>query len=98
MATISELENLVNELTATMPPPSQMVDPLENVIPDSGEWILTRAGAGTYAVRARFATAGGGLILVRAEDEIRGYPATVATALRFTLQVATASRHYWVRT
>ena len=95
MATISDLEILADRLTEEMPPPPQLAG-VVNTIPGTGRWIIARTGAGTYALRIEYQTAAGELIVVRQQSELKGFPDTLAQAIRFTLEVATASRHYWI--
>lgn len=96
MATTEQLNLLADELTQAMPPPRQLAG-IQNVIPGTGRWVIVRVGGGTFAVRAQFDSPTGEPVICRTADEVRGYASTVATSLRFAIQVATASRHNWIR-
>lgn len=95
MATISELENLAHQLTEAMPPPNTAKG-TANIIPGTGRWVVAKTGAGTYALRIEYDTASGDKLIVRQQTELKGFADTLAQAMRFTLEVATANRHYWM--
>lgn len=91
---LSELEQLVDELTIVAPPPDVPMG-LNFVIPRTGRWRICRVGAGAYAVRAEYESTNGGTQLAKMDGEITGYPSTIASALRFSIALARSHRHYW---
>jgi hypothetical protein len=95
MATISELENLAEQMTQTLPPPERPQTKL-NIMPGTGRWVIAKTGAGTYALRIEYTTAGGGTVTVRQQTELKGFADALAQAMRFAIEVATAHRHSWI--
>jgi hypothetical protein len=96
MATINELNLLVEQLNEVLPPPSKLAG-IVNTIPGSGRWVLAKVGSGAYAVRAEFTTISGDTVIAKQQTEIVGFPKTVAMSLRFTINTATAGKHYWIQ-
>lgn len=95
MASISELQNLADKLTETMPPPLRPLG-IDRADLRDGRWVVVRAGVGMFAVRAEYTTGQNEKIMVRHDDEILGYPQSIISALRFAVRVAESHRHYWV--
>ncbi len=94
VTTIYELQNLADELTVVAPPPPPPVT-LNNIVADSGKWVIRAIGGGSYALRVEYETTNGEKVITRVEEEAFGFPATLRTALRFALQIANAHRLYW---
>lgn len=92
--TISEIQQLADELTIVAPPPPPPKI-LNNVIANSGRWVVRAIGGGSYALRVEYATANGGTVITRVDDEAFGFPSTLRTSLRFALQIANSHRLYW---
>lgn len=95
MATITELEILADQLTEVVPPPTNPKGQA-NTIPGTGRWVIAKTGAGTYALRIEYDTASGAKLVVRQQTELKGFADTLAQAMRFTIEVATADRHHWL--
>lgn len=95
ISTIEKLEKAIAELNRVSPPPAT-VPGLAGIVPGTGRWVLGRAGSGLYAVRLVFTTQLGGEVLARNQSEVTGLPENLLQSLRFTIDLAQASRHYWV--
>lgn len=93
--TTQQLQNLCDELTEVAPPPPRPLG-LNTPVVAGGKWIAVRFGGGAYAIRAQYQTVDGKTITVKMEDEIRGFPNGLISAIRFTINLAKSHRLYWV--
>lgn len=93
-STIEQLQKLADQLTTVAPPPS-IPKGLNFAVPDSGRWVVVKAGSGMFAVRPEYEDKRGGSITATTNGEIRGFAPAIETALMFALSIHTASRHYW---
>ncbi len=53
-------------------------------------------GAGFYAVRIEYSTTDNKKVVMKAQQEMRGFADNLAQSLRFAQFVAEANRHYWL--
>lgn len=90
-----DLEELVAELNLVYPPPAKLSG-VENTVPGSGRWVLGRVGSGVYAVRAEYTRLDGSTVRAKSEHEVVGFPAAIASSLRFTIGLMSATRHGWI--
>lgn len=91
---ISRLQELADELTKVSPPPK---DPKGiNHQLRKGHWVIAKAGAGMYVVRAAYVNAQDEIEVIKTENEMSGFANSLAMALRFAIQVASSTRHYWL--
>lgn len=91
---ISRLQELADELTKVSPPPK---DPRGiNHQLKNGQWTIAKAGAGMYVVRAAYVNSQGEIEVIKTESEMAGFANSLAMALRFAIQVASSTRHYWL--
>lgn len=101
MSSISELDELVAQLNELSPPPHdpRVMDPNNtiNITPGTGEWIVVVLFGGMLALRAQYRTHSGEVVVLTPKDEVRGNPRRVGEALRWTVRILGASRHYWSR-
>lgn len=68
---------------------------MNNIVPNSGKWTVQKVGSGMYAVRPEYQTKDGEIIVATRNGEIKGFPNTIETSLRFAISVTTSSRFYW---
>lgn len=95
MSSITELNLLVEKLNEISPPPKLPLG-VNFAVANSGQWVVTRVGAGVYAIRAVYQTTNGEEVTVKLENEVQGFLPAVTTAIRFTLSILGSSRHYWL--
>ena len=95
--TTQQLQNLCDELTEVSPPPTRPLG-INAPIIGAGRWIAVRFGGGAYAIRAEYNTTDGKKITVKMENELRGFPNGLVSAIRFTIELAKSHRHYWYTT
>lgn len=94
MASISNLQELADQLTQCLPPPQQPKG-IDRVDLMNGRWVVAKTGMGMFAIRAEYTTTQGEVVMYRQDDEIMGYPQAVVASLKFAIQVGNSHRHYW---
>lgn len=92
----SQLDDLARDMTEVVPPPHEPPTNDPRIVRGSGRWIAVRTGGGQYAVRVEYTTVTGEVVSFAPEGEIRGYPETVANAMRFVMLYAEPGRYNWV--
>jgi len=97
MATISEIEILLDELSLSSPPPPLPIGVGDHhkIRKGSGKWVVVPVGVGIYAVRVEYKLDDDSKLQVKVPEEIRGAPQAISMAVRFALQLANSHRFYW---
>ncbi len=96
MATLSDLQKMADRLTDISPPPQDLTNGKDKFIVGSGRWKVEIVGAGFYAVRIEYDTTDNKKVVMKAQQEMRGFADNLAQSLRFAEFVAKANRHYWL--
>jgi hypothetical protein len=96
MATLSDLQKLADKLTKVSPPPQDLTNGIDTFVVGSGRWKVEMVGAGFYAVRIEYTTTQNKKIVMKANQELRGFYDTLSQSLRFAEFIAEASRHHWL--
>lgn len=91
-----DLEQLAVEMNEVVPPPHEAPTNIVGVIAGTGRWVVVRTGGGQYAIRLEYRTLRGEAIQLAPTTEIRGYPSTVASAMRFAMTYADPGRYNWL--
>lgn len=91
---IDRLQKLADELTEVAPPPKSPHG--LNMAVKRGRWIVQKVGAGMYAIRAEYQTEQNTAVVVKIDDEMSGFAKALVTAMKFAIQIASSSRHYWL--
>lgn len=91
-----DLDELAVEMNRVVPPPREAPTNTPGVIAGTGRWIVVRTGGGQYAVRLEYSTVSGDAVQLAPTTEIRGYPSTVASAMRFAMTYSDPGRYNWV--
>lgn len=91
---IERLQKLADELTEVAPPPKKPNGIDEGL--KNGRWVVQRTGIGMYAIRAEYETTNNTIVTIRIDDEMRGFANSLVTAIKFSIQIASSTRHYWL--
>ena len=96
MTTLYDLQKMADRLTDSSPPPQNLTNGKDKIIVGSGKWKVEMVGAGFYAVRIEYSTTDNKKVVMKAQQEMRGFADNLAQSLRFAQFVAEANRHYWL--
>lgn len=96
MTTLYDLQKMADRLTDSSPPPQDLTNGKDKFIVGSGKWKVEMVGAGFYAVRIEYDTTDNKKVVMKAQQEMRGFADNLLQALRFAEFVASSHRHYWL--
>jgi hypothetical protein len=96
MTTLNDLQILADRLTKVSPPPQDLTNKKDQFIVGSGRWKVEMVGAGFYAVRIEYDTTQNKKVVMKADQELRGFADTLSQSLRFAEFIANPSRHHWL--
>jgi hypothetical protein len=96
MATLIDLQLLADKLTLVAPPPQDLKNGTDQFVQGSGRWKVEMVGAGFYAVRIEYETTQNKKVVMKAEQELRGFSQNLAQSLEFAEFVANPHRHHWL--
>ena len=96
MATLKDLQILADKLTIVAPPPQDLTNNKDQFIVGSGRCKVEMVGAGFYAVRIEYDTTQNQKVVMKANQELRGFSESLAQSLKFAEFVANPHRHHWL--
>jgi len=96
MATLIDLQLLADKLTLVAPPPQDLTNGKDQFVRGSGRWKVEMVGGGFYAVRIEYDTTQNQKVVMKANQELRGFSQNLEQSLKFAEFVANPHRHHWL--